>query len=227
MNTKFQTPQFQNVEFVLMDIEGTTTRIDFVKEVLFPYSAKEMRSYIEIHRDDGIVLDSLHDTGKPTTDEAIKQLLEWIKNDVKHPALKTLQGLIWEKGYKNGDFQSHLYEDVLPAWERWKASGLHLGIYSSGSVAAQKLLFSYSEKGNVLKFLDAHFDLGVGGKRDVASYAKIANALKLPAEKILFLSDVHEELDAAQKAGLQTGHIVRPGTSPCPNHLVFNSFDQI
>jgi enolase-phosphatase E1 len=224
----FNTTKFQNVQFVLMDIEGTTTDIHFVKEILFPYSAREMRNFISRNRTNPQVRECLKSIGGASDEECITQLLTWIQQDVKHPALKTLQGLIWQRGYEEKVYTSHIYQDVLPAWQKWLAgTKRHLGIYSSGSVPAQKLLFKYTSQGDLLKYLDAHFDLAVGGKREKQSYSKIVDILKIPADKILFLSDITEELDAAQTAGLLVAHIVRPGTTESTKYKSYRSFSEI
>lgn len=199
-----------------MDIEGTISDIHFVKEVLFPYSASELRNFVASHKTNAKVRACLADAAKAAQslsasgdEAAILQLLDWIKNDVKHPALKTLQGLIWQKGFQDGVFRSHLYEDVVTQWPVWQKQGLRLGIYSSGSVDAQKLFFEYSIAGNVLPFLEAHFDLATGPKKERASYSAICDQLHLAPKQILFLSDIEAELDAASAAGLQTALVAR------------------
>jgi enolase-phosphatase E1 len=219
--------ELQNVKFVLTDIEGTTSDIDFVKKVLFPYSAREMRNFISSNKNNPDVRASLRETGFATDDEAITQLLDWIRDDVKHPALKSLQGKIWEKGFKTNVFKAHAYDDVLPALQGWQAQGLRLGVYSSGSVKAQHLFFEYNEKGNLLPYFESFFDLEVGGKRETKSYAKIATQLGLVASTIVFLSDIVEELDAAREAGLQTVHLLRPGTAEQMRHPVAHAFNEI
>ncbi len=210
---------FENISFVLMDIEGTISDVHFVKDVLFPYSARELRNFVAQNRTSPMVRACLKDAGQakaqstaaPSFDDetAILQLLEWIKLDVKHPALKTIQGLIWRKGFTENVFRAHLYPDVVSQWRQWQKQGLRLGIYSSGSVDAQKLFFEYSVEGNVLAMLEAHFDLAVGSKKETSSYAQIADQLQLPARQILFLSDIEAELDAAKNSGLQTSLVAR------------------
>lgn len=219
--------ELQNVKYVLMDIEGTTSDIAFVKNVLFPYSAREMRNFISSNKNNSEVRACLKETGCHSDDAAIDQLLTWIREDVKHPALKTLQGKIWEKGFKANVYKAHLYDDVLDAWQKWKAEGLRLGIYSSGSAKAQHLFFEYNEKGNLLSYLENFFDLEAGGKREVASYRKISEKLNLPSDQIVFLSDIVEELDAAREAGLKTVHIVRPGTAEQSRHPAARAFNEI
>ncbi len=166
-------------------------------------------------------------TAGSAEEAAIQQLIEWIRQDVKHPVLKELQGMIWRQGYEGGVFKAPLYEDVLPAWQAWSDAGLRLGIYSSGSVVAQKLFYKYTEQGDVLGFLEAHFDLTVGGKNHALSYRAIADQLHLPAHEILFLSDRPEELVAAGEAGLLVAHIVRPGTAQVPDFKAFASFNDL
>lgn len=218
---------FENVKYVLMDIEGTTSDIAFVKNVLFPYSAREMRNFVSSNKNNPEVRACLKDTGCHSDDEAVAQLLKWIREDVKHPALKTLQGKIWEKGFKANVYKAHLYDDVLGAWESWKSDGLRLGIYSSGSAKAQNLFFEYNEKGNLLSYLENFFDLEMGGKREVKSYRQISERLKLPTDQIVFLSDIVEELDSAREAGFKTVHIVRPGTAEQNRHPSAQTFNEI
>lgn len=229
---------FQNIDFILMDVEGTTSDIKFVKDVLFPYSAKELPNFLtnNLHRPEvqACVSQTLKVSKSTFTKEelsvATEQLLQWIKLDVKHPALKTLQGLIWEKGYSSGDFLAHVYEDVLPAFENWHKMKKTLGIYSSGSVAAQKLFFKYSTAGNLLPYLSFHFDLAIGSKREALSYKSICEIIERPAARVLFLSDISEELDAARQSGMKTGQLVRPGSPPpaaTSIHPFFRSFSDI
>jgi enolase-phosphatase E1 len=120
---------------------------------------------------------------------------------------------LWERGYKNGDLKGHVYPDVAPKLEEWKASGLSMGVFSSGSVAAQKLIFGYSVAGDLTPYFSAYFDTRTGGKRETETYRRIAAELQLPAWDILFLSDIKEELEAADAAGCQTVQLLRPGTA--------------
>jgi len=211
------------IQYILTDIEGTTTPITFVHDVLFPYSYEHLAQYVDQHGQDPVVQKCLTDTletakkdGRPhaTRDDAVAQLLAWIKEDRKHPALKTLQGLIWRAGYANQAFQAQIYSDVKPALEAWKARSLKLGVYSSGSVEAQKLLFGHTPDGDLTPFFGHYFDTAVGGKRERASYERILQALHLAGPEVLFLSDVPEELVAARAAGLATVQLIRPGTHP-------------
>lgn len=219
-----------------MDIEGTTTSIDFVHQTLFPYASKKMESYVlaNQHRPEiqeqleAVQTTILEEEGRKIDGkEVIDQLLAWIREDRKHPALKTLQGYLWRDGYVEGEYKGHIYQDVLPCWKKWKAQGIDLGIYSSGSVSAQKLLFGYSEAGDLTPYLSAYFDTEVGHKREVDSYRTIQQQLQVPAEQILFLSDVREELDAAKEAGFQVIWLERPGTQTNEAHPVVQQFDQI
>ncbi|MEO1713403.1 MAG: acireductone synthase [Bacteroidota bacterium] len=224
------------IRFILMDIEGTTTSIDFVHQTLFPYAAKHLPGYIQTHQNQPEIQLELEKVKQTVREEAgksiegegvVQQLLQWIEEDRKHPALKAIQGYLWRDGYEQGEYQGHVYDDVVPAWNAWKEKGLALGIYSSGSVPAQKLLFGYSEQGDLTPYLSAYFDTGVGHKREVDSYRQIANQLILPADSILFLSDVKEELDAAKEAGYQVIWLERPGTTTSPAHPVVRSFTEI
>lgn len=224
------------MQFILTDIEGTTTDINFVHKILFPYSTEKLPGFVTAHLNDSDVAAALAQTqatlqgeGLPaeSTEDLIQGLLSWIEADRKHPALKTLQGLIWKEGYVRGGFKGHIYPDVVPALERWKQQGLRMGIYSSGSVAAQKLLFGYSTYGDLNGFFEANFDTAVGHKREVGSYQNIATQLGIPPAEILFLSDIEEELDAAKAAGMQCLQLLRPGTIPSMRHAGVGSFGEI
>jgi enolase-phosphatase E1 len=224
------------MQFILTDIEGTTTDINFVHKVLFPYAAENLPAFVHANASDPAVSEALEQTKKTlleenlpaeSVDDLIKGLLTWIEADRKHPALKNLQGLIWKEGYQSGGFKGHVYQDVVPALERWKQAGYGLGIYSSGSVAAQKLLFGNSEYGDLNGFFTYNFDTAVGHKREVGSYQNIATQLGLPPGEILFLSDIQEELDAAQAAGMQCLQLLRLGTLPSMRHPGVGSFSEI
>jgi len=205
---------------LLFDIEGTTTDIHFVHRVLFPYSQERMAQFVRAHPAHPAVKEIQTEIHSTSLDDVIATLLQWIREDKKIGTLKALQGEIWEEGYRLGHFKGHIYPDVLPAWQQWKAAGHRLAIYSSGSVAAQKLIFGYSEAGDLTPLLSAYFDTKVGGKREVASYRRIAQELNSPPQDIIFFSDIREELDAAQEAGLQTRHVFRGLTQASPHKSV-------
>lgn len=225
-----------------MDIEGTTTSTSFVHETLFPYSARRLGSFLKEKKGESAVNAILsrvaetilseskggsHSAKKMNVDECEAALQKWIREDRKHPALKELQGLIWREGYESGAYKGHVYPDVLPNWKKWKAAGLVLGIYSSGSVDAQKQIFGYSEAGDLTGYLSNYFDTRVGAKKENASYARIASELALAPSDILFLSDVPAELDAAREAGMKTTHLIRPGTAPGQGHPSAKTFDEV
>lgn len=215
------------VRFILLDIEGTTTDIHFVHQVLFPYSTERLPAYVQAHSTTPAVqeaLTSVKDTVYQeenktiNDDEAIEVLLAWIQQDRKHTALKQLQGLIWKEGFEKLHYQGHVYDDVPQALQNWRRQGVELGIYSSGSVQAQKLLFGYSISGDLTSFFSHYFDTKVGGKREVASYQNIVKELNLAPLEVLFLSDIEAELDAARLAGLRTIQLVRAGTKASEKH---------
>jgi enolase-phosphatase E1 len=224
------------IRAVLLDIEGTTTDIAFVHEVLFPYARKHLAGFVAAEGDVPAVEECLARVAATVWSEEhrrrdrqglIETLEGWIETDRKHPALKELQGMIWRAGYENNAYTAHLYEDVLPVLKEWRAAGLQVAIYSSGSVAAQQLLFSHTVAGDVTPLLKAYFDLEVGNKREASSYEAIARELRVPPCELLFVSDVCEELDAAAGAGLQTVQMVRPGTEACGRHRAAASFREI
>jgi enolase-phosphatase E1 len=207
----------------LFDIEGTTTDISFVHKVLFPYAALHLKDYVLLHKDDPSVAAAVKDVCDTVLKEegrsidvtgAIETLLKWIQEDRKHGALKEIQGHIWDIGYSRNDYQGHVYPDVKPFFLKILDRGLKIGIYSSGSVHAQKLIFGYSSDGDLTPMISYYFDTKVGGKRESSSYAKIAEAVSLKPSEIHFFSDIPEELVAAESAGLTVTQLVRPGTIP-------------
>lgn len=206
---------------VLMDIEGTTSAIAFVKETLFPFAEAELDAFLDAHGQEPEVAAILAEVREAAPDEEPRAALRrWMAEDAKVTPLKTLQGLIWRAGFEDGRLKGHLWPDVAPVLRAWHAAGLRLAIYSSGSVAAQRLLFGHSVAGDLTPLLCGFFDTKAGGKREAASYAAIASALGLPVAAILFLSDVAEELDAAREAGLMACQLVRAadGTRPAGRH---------
>lgn len=220
------------IKAILTDIEGTTSKISFVHEVLFPYARRKIAEFIQAHYQDPAVkeqLDIIRDIQQQpelSLEDIVQTLHHWIDTDQKITPLKALQGQIWEKGYIAGDFTGHVYEDAQQQLTTWQAQGLKLYIYSSGSVQAQKLLFGHSDFGDLTPLFSNYFDTKVGGKKEMASYQEIVNQLPFHAEEVLFLSDVVEELDAASAAGLQTCQLIREG-QPAGNHPTATTFFDI
>ncbi|WP_303749819.1 acireductone synthase [Stenotrophomonas pigmentata] len=228
------------INAILTDIEGTTSSISFVKEVLFPYARNALPGFVQAHGNEPQVrqwLDAVATeiAASACQDEVIVETLQgWIDQDRKHTALKALQGMLWDVGYRNGDYTAHLYPEVADVLRGWQASGLPLYVYSSGSVPAQKLFFGFSDAGDLNSLFSGNFDTEVGGKREAPSYAHIAKAINIDPAEILFLSDVVEELDAAREAGLQTVLVDRLSDYPQPRtgeathgHTRVERFDQI
>ena len=206
---------------ILTDIEGTTSGISFVKDVLFPYARRALPGFVREHGGEPEVrrwLDVVATEHGAMCDDAmiVETLQGWIDEDRKHTALKALQGMVWEAGYRDGDFTAPLYPDVAPALRAWREAGHRLAVYSSGSVPAQKLLFAHTDAGDLVPLFDAFFDTEVGGKRDAASYAEIARRLGEAPGDIVFLSDVVAELDAARAAGMRTVLLDRREDYPQP-----------
>lgn len=217
------------IKAIVTDIEGTTSSLSFVKEVLFPYARRHIADFVRQHQHDVAVkplLDEVCALSDATELESIiAQLIVWIDTDQKITPLKALQGLIWEAGYHQGDFKGHIYADAALCLQQWQQQGLALYVYSSGSVHAQKLLFGFSEAGDLTSLFSGYFDTHIGGKREVASYQRIAASIGFPGEQILFLSDIVEELDAAREAGFATRWLVRDSTIAVkPLHPVVTDF---
>jgi len=202
------------IKAILTDIEGTTTSISFVFDVLFPYARRHIAGFVRSNLDNPAVqreLDAINrEVGQPlSTQQAIGQLLDWIDQDRKATPLKSLQGMIWKQGYADRQFTGHVYPDAVEHLRRWHDEGIKLYVYSSGSVAAQKLLFGHSDLGDLTPLFSGYFDTTIGMKGDSGSYQRIAEELDLDAGQILFLSDSREELDAAVDAGMRTAWLVR------------------
>jgi enolase-phosphatase E1 len=204
------------IKAIVTDIEGTTSSLSFVKEVLFPYAREHIGDYVRRHAEQGNIAALLNDVCREAgegldLDGVIAQLEQWIDEDRKIPALKTLQGLLWEAGYQQGDFQGHIYEDARQKLEQWQRQGIRLFVYSSGSVYAQKLLFGHTKYGDLNTLFSGYFDTQVGAKTETVSYQKIIKSIGCEADEVLFLSDIEAELDAARAAGMQTIWLVRDG----------------
>jgi enolase-phosphatase E1 len=239
---------------ILLDIEGTTSSVRFVYDVMFPYVRKHLTfevfanwmepEYIEafhaIARDAGFEsLDSWLKSQKLTRDNPLraaevicKEVTRLMDSDVKATGLKELQGLIWKDGFASGELKAHVYDDVPQALIAWNTAGKDVRVYSSGSVQAQQLFFGHTIAGNLLPQFRGHYDTTTGPKKEADSYRKIAANYRLPPPAILFLSDIVAELDAARTAGMQTGLVVRPGNatdqpSSGEMHAAIESFAQI
>ena len=225
---------------ILLDIEGTTTPIDFVHEVLFPFARSRMPGYVaatfESLAPEIAQLAAEHEKDLGYTDHfdpssrksIVKYLAFLIDQDRKSTPLKSIQGEIWKEGYESGELKSAVFDDVPPAFERWKEAGMTIAIFSSGSVLAQKLLFRYTDHGDLTPFITSYFDTNIGPKRDPKSYAAIASELDTSPGDILFVSDIPAELDAAREAGLSTALAARPGNPPIEtdvSHRVVTTFD--
>lgn len=222
-----------NPRVVLTDIEGTTSAISFVHDVLFPYASSELADFVRDNEDDPaiaqILADARDEADEPgaTTERVIEILLGWIAEDRKATPLKELQGHIWRNGYESGDFTGHVYVDAVEGLRRWHEAGIDLYVYSSGSVGAQKLLFGNSDAGDLTHLFSGYFDTNIGHKKDVAAYEAIAESIGVDPAEILFLSDVAEELDAARTAGMQTMQLVRDDAVVVGEHQVADDFDDV
>ena len=198
---------------ILLDIEGTTTPIAFVTDTLFPYARTHLRAFLEREGRGA-------ETGR---------FLALMDQDSKDGELKALQGHIWDEGYRGGALTGQVFDDVPRAFAGWRSGGIPIGIYSSGSVLAQQLLFRTIPSGDLTPFISWYFDTSIGAKRETASYTRIAQKVARPAPEITFISDVVAELDAARAAGMSTVLSLRPGNTPQPphDHRTITSFDQL
>jgi enolase-phosphatase E1 len=195
--------QGNQIKIILTDIEGTTTNISFVHDVLFPYAAKHLSDWVHNHLELDItqeILQQVRDMSSQANlnvEDCVNQLMNWLAEDRKITPLKTLQGLIWQAGYDSGELKAHVYPDAVEYLQNWHTAGLRLAIYSSGSIAAQKLLFKHTLVGDLTPLFSMYFDTNIGNKKENQSYLKIADKLNVLPEEILFLSDSVQELTAA------------------------------
>jgi enolase-phosphatase E1 len=240
--------RYNAVRGLLLDIEGTTTPISFVHDVLFPYARSRLRQFLkdnarqhevraelrelirlnaqEIQEGAPAVVDSSDDAMIASAAEYCLWLMD---RDRKSPPLKAIQGLIWEHGYRDGDLQGEVFADVPGAFSRWNAARRTIAIFSSGSVLAQRLLFAHTCAGDLTKYISSFFDTRCGPKHDRESYRQIAAEIQLSPASLLFVSDVTKELAAASEAGFQTALSVRPGNPATSNsdHAIIHSFDEL
>jgi enolase-phosphatase E1 len=227
------------VRTLLLDIEGTTTPLAFVHDVLFPYARAHLREYL---RDPAaaseheqpfklLAAERLDDLARGDAAPApLADYVEWLMDrDRKSPGLKLLQGYIWQRGYANGELQGQVFPDVARSFERWDRAGVGVAIYSSGSVLAQRLLFGSTPDGDLTRFISSFFDTASGAKNSPDSYRTIAESLRSPVDRLLFVSDVAAELEAAQTAGCHVVMCVRPGNPPQPAVAVrqIHTFEEI
>jgi enolase-phosphatase E1 len=244
-------PPTKPITALLLDIEGTTTPIDFVYNVLFPYARAHVKDYLaadlslasvradlaglfEENAEDvrrGLDPPLIEGPAERLSLDEVEAYVRWLMDhDRKTTPLKSVQGKIWDEGYSSGELRSQVFEDVPTAFKRWREQGQKIFIYSSGSVLAQKLLFANTEAGDLTPFIHGYFDTNIGAKKDAESYRRIAGELELESPTVLFISDVADELDAAASAGFQTLLCVRPGNhpqSPLSIHSIIKTFDEV
>ena len=243
-------PGGNSIQAILLDIEGTTTPIDFVFRTLFPYARQRLEQFLQEHENEPGIREDVaalhlqhradaaeklnpprwvHDSPSAELASAAAYGAGLIDRDSKSSALKSLQGKIWQEGYRTGDLRGEVYPDVPAALARWTSQGKVICIFSSGSVLAQKLLFGNTASGDLTGFLRAYFDTTTGPKNAPESYLRIADRLALEAPNILFVSDVAKELDAARDAGMQTMLCVRAESTEriASAHRVVNSFEEL
>ena len=201
---------------IVTDIEGTTSSIAFVTETLFPYARARLPAYVEAH---GQALAPLL---AQVPGDPVETLTRWIDEDRKETVLKEIQGRIWAEGYAAGELKGHVYADAAAALRRWQEAGIRLFCYSSGSIAAQKLIFGHSNEGDLTPLFEGWFDTTTGPKTDRHSYEAIVRAIGLPADEILFLSDNPAEVDAARGAAMQALLVDR-----ADHHGDVHSFDEV
>lgn len=220
------------IKAILTDIEGTTSAVSFVFDVLFPYAAKHLPAFVRQHAERADVAEQLaavrRDSNEPDADveRVVEILLGWIAVDRKATPLKALQGMVWEQGYLAGQLKGHVYPDAVDALKHWHQDGYQLFVYSSGSIQAQRLIFGCSEAGDLTPLFSGYFDTTSGPKREAQSYANITQAIEVEAAQILFLSDIVEELEAARVAGMATCGLAREG-GELAGHVTVDSFARI
>ncbi len=215
------------IKAIVTDIEGTTTALDFVHQVLFPYARQALPSFVRDRQHEPKVVTVLAEIDAISVEAKIQQLLTWMDEDRKITPLKTLQGYIWRQGYERSDFRGHVYADAHQQLQVWQQQGIQLYVFSSGSIEAQQLLFRYSDFGDMTPLFTGYFDTTLGSKREASSYQQMAQKIAQQPEHILFLSDIVEELDAAQQAQWQTIAVARGEVFPIPRHPCVREFFDI
>ncbi|MCG7200031.1 acireductone synthase [Marinobacter pelagius] len=221
------------IRVILTDIEGTTSSISFVHDVLFPFAAKHLPGFVTENRDVPAVAEQLDAVAEKSgvdrtdVDGLVDVLQQWIREDRKETSLKALQGMVWEQGYQQGELKGHIYPDAADYLQRWHDRGLRLFVYSSGSVKAQKLIFGFTTEGDFTPFFSGYFDTRIGGKKEADSYRNILKELGVEPETVLFLSDVEAELEAASAVGLKTAWLVREGELPDTSRFVARDFSEV
>ena len=228
-------------QVILLDVEGTTSSIDFVHDVLFGYAKEHVATFLQEHSHDPKVYEIAQTLAQETGLDAdirsssgctqvVLATIDLMNKDVKSTPLKALQGIIWKTGFQSGQLVAHVFDDVPPSLASWSTSGIDIRIYSSGSIEAQKLFFGHTAAGDLTQHLRGHYDTTTGPKREQESYSKIANDIRVKPEHILFLSDIGAELDAARASGMNTGATIRPGNQPFESlydHEQINSFTDV
>ncbi len=236
------------IRAILLDIEGTTTAVNFVYQTLFPFARQRIKSFLAdlyYQADIQVDLEALkveyaldapnspnpviweNDTPDGHCASALAYIYWLMDRDRKSTVLKALQGKIWEAGYRSGEIKGHIYADVPLALIRWQQQNRRIAIFSSGSVLAQQLLFAHSVAGNLTGYINAYFDTTTGPKREAESYYQIAKNLQYHTAQLLFLSDITAELDAARQAGLTTGLVVRTDPAPTTEHPIIKTFTTV
>lgn len=218
------------IKAILTDIEGTTSSINYVKDVMFEYSKNRLKDYLQKHwKEDHVknIVKSLSQKLEKDIDlqTAVLVFKDFIEKDIKDTLLKELQGHIWEEGFKSGELKGHIYEDAYIKLKELKEKGYKIFVYSSGSIKAQKLFFGHSSYGDITYLFDGFFDTTVGSKKDPDSYLKIASTIGLDPKEILFLSDIEDEINAAKKAGMKTCLVSRE--NPCEKEGCIKDFKEI
>jgi enolase-phosphatase E1 len=213
---------------VLVDIEGTISPASFVRDTLFPYSRERLADYVAANSGNPTVQDILARTSALADGaDAVGTLIGWQEQDIKAPPLKKLQGLIWESGYRSGELKSPIFSDAFRALKLWKAEGLPLYVYSSGSVQAQLLFFEFNTEGDLRPLFSAYFDTEIGAKTEPSSYLSISESIRATPGGFVFFSDNAKELQAARLAGFQPIHVVKDDTEPHTDFPQITDYRQV
>ncbi len=221
------------IRAIVVDTAGTTTDLNFIQDTLFPYSSKALADFLEDNQTNVLVDNCISDVKDialepdASLERVVEILQQWIAEDRKATPLKTLQGLIWKQGYAKGEFKGHIYPDFIDSVKEIKAQNVRLYSFSSGSVDAQKLLFSHSDGGDLTEFFDGHFDTRTGNKLFKQAYLNIINTISLAPKQVLFISDVLEELKAAEQAGMRVMQMVRETTQRTGDYPQISNFKEL
>lgn len=239
----------KNFIVILFDIGGTITSISFVKDKLFGYVRENVRNYLNQKFDEEVVQSDIKDLLEESKEvknnfdlktinksEVIRQVEEIVirlmDGDKKFSSLQKLQGHMFEDAFQSKSVTTEFFPDVLKSIRRLKDLNKRVCIYSSGSVFAQKLLFSHTSEGDITHLITSFYDTTTGSKVETDSYKNICSSEKVEPGEVLFLTDMMNEAVPARIAGCGVVVVLREGNLPISEEernsfKSFNSLEEL